>query len=642
MGYWEVKCRFCGVGFNIGRSRRPTEPRYKGWLNTADMIGVPQGIRKNCVKGKCWVIIRREGPCLPDNVQLKDMISTQDIDDNDDPADSDYMLDQDDQEDEYEELEFISDDEMISDGEYGDAEESEEIMGDGVKTDADRRESQNTNGIPHQPKSINDNVPHSPSNHSTQAWTFGWCRSTPKFQVMIDQTIDDRKTWLPAQKFYKAKTPLYYDRMHEIEHTTESADCSTVTAYNGNLIEFEEMRDCNVFQGMVRRQPNWAPESDDIDYESASRYVFTGLCGHMSSTDLRFFPHLRPIRYGQDSVFCNEYVWDPNDNYAMPFHPWCFDIYARLSRRCNGVVDVNGLMDWHYFVDGPRYGEPTYRADGNVDEDDRPYSWGHHEHVRGCGSDFWLHPKGTEYLAANPLFVPKLPALLQMATETKPDFDPRGSPFAESKDDGLQTDDFSRLPWELKMEILSHLSSKNIANLRLASRTFRHLPNTLWKHLLMKEMPWLWEVWCDDEPYFWAAVAFGNIAQSYIDNERDLARYDEQSAEIDRINRIIEEAYVRENPAFVGRWKKASAEALGERPVLSQDWRSKASPVSGKLPSSKTNWYSLYTLITRHWKDLKGLRNRARIWTDIERMMGMIAESRERGLISPLGGDPTF
>ena len=35
----------------------------------------------------------------------------------------------------------------------------------------------------------------------------------------------------------------------------------------------------------------------------------------------------------------------------MPFHPTCFDIYARLSRLHFDHPDINGLMEW-YRLDG--------------------------------------------------------------------------------------------------------------------------------------------------------------------------------------------------------------------------------------------------------------------------------------------------
>ena len=41
--------------------------------------------------------------------------------------------------------------------------------------------------------------------------------------------------------------------------------------------------------------------------------------------------------------------------------------------------------------------------------------------------------------------------------------------------------------------IVDYLPSKDIANLRLASATFRALPYSLFRRLLFEDMPWLWE-----------------------------------------------------------------------------------------------------------------------------------------------------
>ena len=54
-------------------------------------------------------------------------------------------------------------------------------------------------------------------------------------------------------------------------------------------------------------------------------------------------------------------------------------------------------------------------------------------------------------------------------------------------------DPFSKLSAELTTMIIDHSPSKDIANLRLASATFRALPCTLFRRLLFEDMPWLWE-----------------------------------------------------------------------------------------------------------------------------------------------------
>jgi hypothetical protein len=57
-----------------------------------------------------------------------------------------------------------------------------------------------------------------------------------------------------------------------------------------------------------------------------------------------------------------------------------------------------------------------------------------------------------------------------------------------------QHDPFGKLSAELQYHILTHLSSRDTAHLRLASRSFRQLPKRLFKHLIRQELPWFWEI----------------------------------------------------------------------------------------------------------------------------------------------------
>jgi hypothetical protein len=43
--------------------------------------------------------------------------------------------------------------------------------------------------------------------------------------------------------------------------------------------------------------------------------------------------------------------------------------------------------------------------------------------------------------------------------------------------------------------ILQDLQAKDIANLRLVTRAFRQLPTTLFRKLLLEDMPFLWEAY---------------------------------------------------------------------------------------------------------------------------------------------------
>lgn len=116
-----------------------------------------------------------------------------------------------------------------------------------------------------------------------------------------------------------------------------------------------------------------------------------------------------------------------------------------------------------------------------------------HAAVRRGRAEWWQHRAGDKFLAANPLQIPALSVLFEATNRPQGSFNARSSPFtACSTALSHKGDLFVTLPEELRNIVLSQLGSKDIANLRLASRTFYHLPITLWHDLMMKELPWIW------------------------------------------------------------------------------------------------------------------------------------------------------
>jgi len=96
--------------------------------------------------------------------------------------------------------------------------------------------------------------------------------------------------------------------------------------------------------------------------------------------------------------------------------------------------------------------------------------------------------------------------------------------------------------------ILDELSSKDIANLRLATPAYRQLNGILFRRLLLEDMPWLWE--------------------------------------------------------------------------------------ATDLPLRNTNFHLLYRMSKFSWINLKGLKNRKRIWTDVSEVVTRIERHRREGKIA--------
>ena len=116
---------------------------------------------------------------------------------------------------------------------------------------------------------------------------------------------------------------------------------------------------------------------------------------------------------------------------------------------------------------------------------------------------WWHHEPGFEYLAANPVNIPGLPALLQTSQSRSGDSSEvmsssevkRSQPDETSE--GFRADSadpFRSVPTEVTSMVLDYLSSKDIANLRLATRAFRQIPALQFRRLLLEDMPWMWEV----------------------------------------------------------------------------------------------------------------------------------------------------
>jgi hypothetical protein len=278
----------------------------------------------------------------------------------------------------------------------------------------------------------------------------------------------------------------------------------------------------------------------------------------------------------------------------MPFHPWCFDIFSRQSKVQFGKVNIDGLMKW-------RNAESSYE-----DFHEFPRTGD----VLEAQEQWWEHVPGKEYLAANPLYVPGLPALLQDATEDNTAMDYE-RPFAASPGTGERVDRLGALPLDLRLHIVSFLDSTDLTNLRAASRAFTTLPNGVWYRLVRQDMPWLFEAWVEEiqhTPSFWTTMTANEI--KYVDNVRQ--RYfnvlqDEHMAQDGILDDLM--ARAREGPDQV------------------------------RLSRASTNWHKVYTQIKAKWARLKGLHNRQRIWEDVEEIIRRIAKYEAQDTPGGDGGD---
>ncbi|KAM0351720.1 hypothetical protein ACHAPU_002232 [Fusarium lateritium] len=370
----------------------------------------------------------------------------------------------------------------------------------------------------------------------------------------------------------------YEDASGDWDNTPEdwehiaSPECEQDKAYNGHHISAEAMRGCRTFQCLVRKPKDWHPAPDDEAFEAQGHFFLSGLGDHMPSRDMSC-PNVFPERHGVSEPNAENCIWEPEyaDEHAIPFHPACLEIFKRASLHRYGTVDIECLTQWWLL-------EAT-------DEDFDAFP--RHEDVKSAKEQWWLHIKGHEYLAANPCFIPGLKSLLS-STQFPHQTQLKITSTAVVSNTILP-DVFLRLPAEIRLLLLLQLSYKDIANLRLASRTFLHLPQSLFHQITMRDTPWLYEAWSSLPISFWATTTEKEAREIGV-------------AELRNRNRV------------------SGHQAATSTAILSR---------------TETDWNYLQIQITDSWKKLPGLKNRRRIWNDCQEILNRVDAYRKDGKIRP-------
>ncbi|OBT71306.1 hypothetical protein VF21_09944 [Pseudogymnoascus sp. 05NY08] len=272
--------------------------------------------------------------------------------------------------------------------------------------------------------------------------------------------------------------------------------CRQLDGYNGYNISVEEMLDCTTVQCSYAKPENWIPNAEDMYFEVDSKYYLSGLSDHSSSGGWK--QTFAPILHGtvQGSIDNDNNPWIDSEELqresGVAFHPACFELYRIVSEDTFRTVNVDGLVQLR----------------NNCCTSNKIFcEWG--DDVDCCKEQCWQHFPDSEYLVANPIFIPGFRDICENALQIDKDFDVQRSAFSQRGWHRKQlgsADPFLRLPTELVQNVVSYLNSREIASIRLASHAFEHLPISLWHRLILAEMPFIYEARCKDvTPYAWAS-----------------------------------------------------------------------------------------------------------------------------------------
>ncbi|KAF5539537.1 hypothetical protein FNAPI_10791 [Fusarium napiforme] len=362
------------------------------------------------------------------------------------------------------------------------------------------------------------------------------------------------------------------------EHVS-GPNCRSTGAYHGSRISAEAMRECNTYQNLVAAEmcDGEPRQYEREDFENLGCYALNGLGDPAKDSQRgRNKAHAFPNR-------CNSPSRDDVKAGYTSFHPTCFEIFKRASIYRYGFVHINALTSW-----GDERGEPKFQLPEHVA-------------VKRARQRLWLHHAGDEFLAANPCFVPGLQGIFDSVQNTCSSDD-----ISSDVTSPNSTDIFSKLPQEIKLEILLQLDSWDIANLRLSSRTFRHLPQSLFYHLTLRELPWLYEAWTSAPLSFFVTTTAAE--QRRLGKPLDKVRFqlagrrkwgggsEEEAADIARLAALEVELAEKQRQSY------------------------RITPVK-MLDRGRTNWTRLRGELSRRWGELPGLRNRRRIWNNCQEIM---------------------
>ncbi|UNI14294.1 hypothetical protein JDV02_000938 [Purpureocillium takamizusanense] len=595
-GYYEIYCQLCGVSFNINRSRTRSEPRSAAWADSSattrnGLSWEPYNSYYDCPRDgdrRCCLVHRG---LLPWQLEKREATSHGLYED--DPEDS--------------------------------------VRDAGPTHEPPRKESNEDlpgydsglSAVGEEDKVKGDVA--SEDGNAGRGWTFSVQGPPPptfdtEFLPLstIDYLEDEEEDYDEGVSLQarREKQRLRREKRGEYEHVA-GPDCQHTNCYNGHNISVEQMTDCLTAQCLYIKPDNWEPRPDDMAFEATSRYCLTGLAGNVPSGGYGI--KFAPTRHGfaEGKVDNDDNVWieteEDQRESGVAFHPACFEIFTVVSNLVLGKVDPDGLVRLRNLC---CIGQVPTFADWADD-------------VLSSRDQVWEHSPGTEYLAANPLFVPEFRTICERAMNQGDDFDVRQSPFEPRRQRdtsaAASSDPFLKLHVELVHEIVGYLDSQDIAALRASSRAFEHLPMSIWRRLLIDEMPFLYEAWRDDAtPYNWACHDVQLLQTLRLHEEEWRAKRWCKARDLEDVDMEAHAAYLATTPEEPPWQDGPEVNKMLEEACTR---RKATGPIA--LPRDRTNWYQLYRDIVTNWSHLLGLRNRERIWGTIHDICERIRSIQE-------------
>ncbi|KAK6827250.1 hypothetical protein PG987_010591 [Apiospora arundinis] len=422
-----------------------------------------------------------------------------------------------------------------------------------------------------------------------------------------------------------------------LEHIA-SPSCQSSQGINGHVLSLAQMKNCRNIRFLVPKPPDWRPDTSDRLLEEGSLFYLSGESNgsNWNAGCFQLWRSFYPPRHGlyeistsweMIEVGCDKQEYDAL--WPLAVHSYCLDIYAKASYHRLGQVALDGLWHWREMRSDPDSHAVGYRIPPRRPEIER---------ARECWNYPWRHLPGDEWLAANPVEIPDFLRAVETCINRTDGY------HALLPDTGLLA-----LPAEIIHYTLSFLDLTDVDVLAKTCRTLYEHAQPIFKAHMSRNMNWLWEVFegseypaSPDWPATWDPLCPPGLVPPTLpvgleSEEAEGARWATIIAEEPEMEGAASAAKalnrVRRDEIF-GPYRAKQESSLHEwqRFRAGVEAWTRHSPRDGPTPAQENrDWRRMWRLCSPMTTPLPGLRNRARIWEDCNRVMDCVSLAHDLG-----------
>lgn len=304
-------------------------------------------------------------------------------------------------------------------------------------------------------------------------------------------------------------------------------------------------------------------------------------------------------------------------------------MFAKVSYQRLGRVDLDAIWHWREMQSCPE----SY----NLSEDD----------VLPCpevararqGAGLWCHQPGDEWLAANPVETPEsYTSAASCFVSVDLEYTTQLSPAC-----------LLGLPAELIDHILSFLEEEELCQVAASCRRLRCHTQSFFKALAIEHLGWLWEIFeaeqyptSPDWPATWdpcnpPGFAAPDLPYDLPSEEQEEALWTqivEDDPDMESVGNAAKAFNRSRREAILGPHRARTEQSIGEW----REFRERVANWICRLPLDKDrvvarglDWARLWRLFHPNTTQIPGIRNRARIWTDCQRIVDYMVRLRNQG-----------